>query len=108
MLGVVCAIEAASPREKRRHRRLPALRGARLRSQQSGVVSGAITDLSVSGCRVAARGHFAINTRVCIRIEGLQSWWGIVVWQHDADIGIAFDYPLHPAVIEHIARTTPR
>ena len=108
MLAVACAIEVAAQAEQRRHPRLAALRGAKLRSRQSGVVTGAITDLSVGGCRVATRGHFVVGTRVCLRIEGLQSWWGTVAWREGVELGIAFEAPLHPAVIEHIARTTPR
>jgi hypothetical protein len=108
MLDVACVIESPPLPEMRRHRRLPALRHASLRSSQSGAVSGAITDLSMTGCRITTRGPFWPGMRICVRIDGLQSWWGTVVWHQDAEIGIAFENPLHIAVVEHIARMTPR
>lgn len=108
MMDVACAIEADPHDEKRRHRRLPALRNASVRASQLGQSSGSILDLSVSGCRISTQGFYPVGVRVCLRIEGLQSWWGKVVWQHGAELGIAFELPLHPAVIEHIARTSPR
>ncbi len=106
-MGVACAIEIADEREKRRHRRLPALRNAQLRSPQMGLVGGSILDLSESGCRIATQGFYQIGTRVCLRIEGLHSLWGKVTWQAGTEIGIEFEQKLHPAVVEHIARVTP-
>lgn len=107
-MDVACAIQAATLPEMRRHRRLPALRYTALRTSHHGVVPGSIVDLSVSGCRVSTQGTFAQGTHVCLRIEGMNSMWGTVVWQQGTDVGIAFDQPMHPAVVEHIARVTSR
>jgi hypothetical protein len=92
----------------RRHRRFPALRYAALRTNGDGLVPGSIIDLSVTGCRVSTQGVFANGTRVCLRIEKMNSVWGTVVWQHATDVGIKFEHPMHPAVVEHIARVTSR
>ncbi|MGL4314740.1 MAG: PilZ domain-containing protein [Sphingomonas sp.] len=108
MLDVACDISAMPPIEARRHRRYTTLRGASVRSVASAAFPGSIVDLSSGGCRLATRATLALGTRVCIRIDGMHSLWGHVVWQHGTDVGVAFEQPMHPAVVEHIATVTPR
>jgi len=109
MLQLACAIEKATFSDQRRARRYPALRYASIRSsRQDAQIPGSIVDLSTSGCRIATKGSFLNGTRVCLRMLDMQAWWGTVVWEADGEIGVAFEHPLHPAVVEHIARTTPR
>lgn len=106
-MDVPCAIESEDQPEKRRAPRLPVLRNAQMRTSSVGVVNGTILDLSTTGCRIATNGFYQVGTRVCLRIDGLQSWWGTIAWQNGTDVGIAFEQKLHAAVVEHISRATP-
>ena len=41
-----------------------------------------------------------------VTISKFQSFAGQVVWNKEGRIGIEFETPLHPAVVDHIARST--
>ena len=63
---------------------------------------GAIYNISVGGCAISAPGFYAVGSRVHVRIDNFQPFSGEVIWHQDGCIGIQFEVPLHPAVVEHI------
>lgn len=67
-----------------------------------------LLDLSKSGCRFYDRfGNLKPDTDVTIRIGDLGPIVAHVRWQQDSYVGVAFDPPLHDAILDHIRATYP-
>lgn len=67
-----------------------------------------LLDLSKSGCRFYDRfGNLKPNTDVTIRIGDLGPIVAHVRWRQDSYVGVAFDPPLHDAILDHIRDTYP-
>lgn len=62
-----------------------------------------VHNLSVWGCRAWAPDSFARGDNVFVLMEGLESWTGFVSWSDRDAVGIYFEWPLYPAVVEHYA-----
>jgi len=62
-------------------------------------------DLSEFGCKLVT-GVFDIRPgdRICLRPHNLEGVWGDVIWARYRSAGVRFDRPIHPAVVEHLAR----
>ena len=71
-------------------------------------VEVALSDISCNGCRIAP-GSISLTEgqTITLRPKGLESLTGTVRWCSDKGIGIEFDYPLHPAVVDHLCRLHP-
>lgn len=57
-----------------------------------------VTDLSVNGCRIESWGIPLAGNQVWIRLPGLESLSGQIVWTSGSTAGVSFDQPLHSAV----------
>lgn len=55
-------------------------------------------ELTALGCRIEGYLTVAEGTQVWVKLPGLESVAGQVVWSLDGTVGIAFERPLHPAV----------
>ena len=78
------------------------------RMRGSGVVELDLLDLSAGGCMVGFRGRGDVGERVLVRLPGLGFQPAEVVWLEDARAGIAFEEPLHEAVLDHLSALLQR
>ena len=105
MLPLACTLEKSPRVEQRRFGRVVVGAAVSVTAKEVGRETGTIENLSVGGCAVNAPGYFPVGARIFVSITKFQSFAGQVVWQKDGRIGIQFDTPLHPAVVDHIARS---
>ena len=79
---------------------------ATIRFSTGGAQELEVLDLSHGGCMIDRRRAMAEpGSRVLVKLPGLAYQPGEVVWVEDAHAGIAFEQPLHEAVLDHL-RTT--
>lgn len=64
-----------------------------------------VTDLSTGGCGIEHDFHVEEGVRVWVRLPGLENLPARVAWVDGRRAGLAFDNPLHAAVVEHIVGT---
>ena len=64
-----------------------------------------VVDLSRSGFRIAWLPQCSAGRRIWIRFPGLEAVPATVQWRDHGGVGCQFARPLHPSVIEHMART---
>ena len=68
-----------------------------------------LTDLATSGCQLILRaGLLQAGQRIMIRPSEIEGLPGIVQWVFGTRAGIAFEHPLHPAMVNHLLRARPR
>ena len=63
-----------------------------------------LIDLSEHACQLRGcppRGRTGDRIRICL--AGLEPLSGKVKWMRHGDVGVQFNRPLHPAVVDHIA-----
>lgn len=109
MLHLTCTLEKSPRVEQRKFARVELGAPVSVRSRECGKEYGTIENLSVGGCAITAPGSYAVGARLFVTIANFQSFAGKVAW-HNADedrFGIEFDTPLHPAIVDHIARLNP-
>ena len=76
---------------------------ARLRGKAGSSADLAVLDLSAGGCMVHAGGWSARpGERVLTTLPGLAAQPGELVWLEDDRAGIAFEQPLHEAVLDNL------
>lgn len=62
-----------------------------------------VIDVSAGGCKIKGRHGFAeTGEQVSLRINGVRTPLGRIVWVDDQYAGIAFDGQMHPAVVDHL------
>ncbi|MBN8815662.1 MAG: PilZ domain-containing protein [Sphingomonas sp.] len=106
MLNLACTLEKSPRVEQRKFTRIELGAPVSVRSRESGRETGMIENLSVGGCAIVAPGVYPVGARLFVTIANFQSFAGRVVWHNAVDdrFGIEFDTPLHPAIVDHIAR----
>ena len=73
------------------------------RFQSGGNVDLTVLDLSPGGCMVdRKRANAEPGGRVLVTLPGLSPQSAQVVWVEDGHAGIAFEQPLHEAVLDHL------
>ena len=86
-------------RETRRAVELP----GRARWNVSLRADVAVLDISLHGCQISfAAEAMPLGTVVFIRPVDTCTLRGSVRWSNVYGMGLAFDHPLHPAVLEHL------
>jgi hypothetical protein len=78
--------------------------GAGLRQRGAGGVTIQILDLSTHGFRAATHLELERGTDVWLKLPGLESLHGTVVWMRGHLLGCEFARPLHPAVLDMVVR----
>ncbi|MDB5691353.1 MAG: PilZ protein [Alphaproteobacteria bacterium] len=91
--------------EGRRAARAEVVLGAGLRQRGAHSVTVQIVDLSTDGFRAATHLDLFPGSDVWLKLPGLESLHGRVVWMRGHLMGCQFVRPLHPAVLDMIVRT---
>lgn len=88
---------------RRKAERLALNASAKLcRSIREGV-EGRMVDLSTTGCSfLDASNSFQPGDQVWLKMEALELWRGTVRWVKDEKVGIEFERPFYPAVLNHL------
>lgn len=64
-----------------------------------------LLDVSEGGCKIKGRHGFAKEGEfVSLKIDGVRTPLGKVVWVNDTEAGVAFDGKMHEAIIDHLQR----
>jgi hypothetical protein len=90
--------------EGRRAERAEVILGAGLRQRGAHAVTIQIVDLSTHGFRAATHLDLMVGSDVWLKLPGLESLHGRVVWQRGHLLGCEFVRPLHPAVLQMVVR----
>ena len=104
MLHLACTLEKSPRVEQRKFGRVELGTSVTVRAREGGRETGTIENLSVGGCAITAPGYFPVGARLFVTISKFQSFAGQVVWNKDGRMGGEFETPLHPAIVDHIAR----
>lgn len=99
-MRIVARLERAVAHDQRRFARHPVSVRAGLAAGDRPSSPVAVVDLSTHGCGLEIASHVAEGDRVWVALPGLESWVGRVAWTQDGRAGIAFDRPLHQAVVD--------
>lgn len=93
---------------ERESARRPLKASAKVRSAVKGHIGGRLLDISEQGCKIdlfdssVGPGH-----KITIKLESLEIWVGYVRWANDNVVGVYFERPMHPAVVDHLSRSNP-
>jgi hypothetical protein len=63
-----------------------------------------LRDLSSHGCSVELMARVNLDETVWIKLPGMEARQGLVSWVKDYTCGIEFDAPLHPSVMDMLAK----
>lgn len=91
------------PQERRSERRHVTVRIAYRRQVQRLVAE--TLDISCHGLRLAGMERFRIGDVLWVTLPGLEPRRASVVWNNRFEAGCVFAEPLHPAVLDQLART---
>lgn len=81
-------------------RRLDLLVQGRMRSRTLYVE---VVDVSEGGCKIKGRHGFAEpGEQVSLKIDGVRTPLGKIVWVDGEFAGLSFDGKMHPAVVDHL------
>jgi len=105
MLHLACTLEKSPRAEQRKFSRVQVGAPVSVRAHDGGKEYGTIENLSVGGCAISAPGTYPIGARFFVTVANFQSFAGKVIWHNGERFGIEFDTPLHPAIVDHIARS---
>jgi hypothetical protein len=67
-----------------------------------------VFDLTVAGCRCEFVDRPGISERVSIKLEGLATLQANVCWVEQSMVGLSFQSPLHPAVLDMLLKSAAR
>ena len=84
--------------ERRAMRRTRCALESTLRLRGRFAVAGRTADLTTHGARIDEVGPFPAGSAIWVRLPGLESLTGSVIWSRPGATGVAFEHPLHPAV----------
>ncbi len=66
-----------------------------------------LLDVSEGGCKIKGRHGFAeVGEHLSLKINGVRTPLGKVVWVDDQFAGVAFDGKMHEAIVDHLSRET--
>jgi hypothetical protein len=67
-----------------------------------------VFDITVAGCRCEFVDRPGISERVWIKLEGLAALEANVCWVEQSMVGLSFQRPLHPAVLDMLLKSASR
>lgn len=103
-MGLTGELSTEPTAEGRKAERNEVSLGAGLRQRGASGVTIQILDLSTHGFRAATHLELAAGTDVWLKLPGLESLHGHVVWMRGHMLGCEFARPLHPAVLQMVVR----
>ncbi|WP_394728323.1 PilZ domain-containing protein [Altererythrobacter sp. GH1-8] len=66
-----------------------------------------LIDVSEGGCKIKGRHGFAeVGEHLSLKINGVRSPLGKVVWVDGQFAGVAFEGRMHEAIVDHLSRET--
>lgn len=93
----------ADVREQRAQPRLTLHAEGSLSEPYNGRHGVELLDISASGARVATYRRFTAGQQVYLTVDQLRSIKCVVRWAKPGEIGVAFERPLHVAILDHLA-----
>jgi len=99
-MRLAASIERGMAYDRRRYARHQVQIGAGLYENVRPTVAITVVDLSTGGCGIETTTDLGVDTRVWLKLPGLESWPCRVVWTQGNRAGLSFDHPLHPAVVD--------
>lgn len=73
---------------------------------QSRAIYVDLIDISTGGCKIrASRGFANVGDRLTMKVAGINTPLGKIVWVQDRYAGVAFDGTLHEAVLDHLCQS---
>jgi hypothetical protein len=103
-MALTAELSTQSDEEGRRNVRREVVLGAGLRQRGAHAVTVQIVDLSTTGFRAATHLNMVPGADVWLKLPGLESLHARVVWMRGHLMGCEFMRPLHPAVLDMVAR----
>ena len=92
------------PEGRRQSPRLPVTLHCALRIGSGAWKAGRVVDLSAHGFRLSWVPQCAIGRQLWVRLPGIEPMAATVRWKDNAGVGCQFARPLHPVVLDHLAR----
>lgn len=77
-----------------------------IRERSRSAVAARTANLSAMGCQISGGGLLMEGTQLWIRLPGLESLTGRIIWSNGDCAGVAFAVPLHPAVADRFLAGT--
>ena len=103
-MGFAAELSTEPGVDGRKAERREVVLGAGLRQRGAHAVTVQILDLSTHGFRAATHLDLMPGADVWLKLGGLESLHARVVWQRGHLMGAEFVRPLHPAVLDMVAR----
>lgn len=76
-----------------------------IRNTLQGRIGGKVLDISEHGCKLELGNEQGTpGDNVTIKLDGLESWPGVIRWVNGRTVGVQFQWPLHTSVVEHLGR----
>jgi hypothetical protein len=97
--------------DNRRYTRETVLIGVKFRRKGESWFRTKVTDLSPAGFRLLSFVKLRVGMEVWVMFPGFDGRKARVIWVADHEAGCMFESQLHPAIYDHILRTsaqTPR
>jgi hypothetical protein len=79
-----------------------------IRKVTQGMIGGRLIDISEQGCKIELR-HSQVSPgqKITIKLSDMELWSGQVIWTQGPMVGVLFERPMHPAVVDHLSRAHP-
>ena len=101
-MRISAALERGAVYDRRRYLRHQVHIGGGLAANIKPSSPVVVTDLSTGGCGIELGIELERGARVWLRMPGLENLPARVVWSEEGRAGLAFDHPLHAAVVRHL------
>lgn len=104
-LGGRCTLPKVPTWVERRHEgRVVVSIGLSVRERHYRARQEKLLDLSRKGCRVRNK-LLVPGQKIWVTLDGLSAIEATAIWCQHGEVGIAFDVPLYPAVLDHLIGT---
>ena len=99
-MRVAACLERGAAFDRRRFARHLVHIGAGLQANVRPSIPIIVVDLSAGGCGIELDIQLEPQTRVWLKLPGIESWPCRVAWSDGRRTGLAFDRPLYQAVVD--------
>jgi len=99
-------VEESNQRDARRYNRIATLIGVKFRRKGEAWFRTKVTDLSPAGFRLLSFVKLRVGMEVWVMFPGFDGRKARIIWVANHEAGCAFESPLHPAIFDHIIKTS--